>query len=44
MDEGYIRELCKRADYYGMESLTEQEQYTLAHKDDMEGISNEVEY
>lgn len=27
----YIKELYERADYYGMESLTEEEQYVLAH-------------
>lgn len=30
--EDYIKELCKRADYYGMESLTEEEQYILTHR------------
>ena len=32
-DPDYINELCERADYYGMESLTEYEQYLLNHKD-----------
>ena len=44
MDDEYIRELCERADYYGMKSLAEQEQYALAHKYDMEGILDETEY
>lgn len=30
--EDYIKELCERADYYGMESLTDEEQYILAHR------------
>ena len=30
--EDYIKELCEHADYYGMESLTEEEQYTLTHR------------
>ena len=29
IDEDYINDLCERADYYGMESLTEEEQYLL---------------
>lgn len=29
IDEDYINDLCERADYYGMESLTEEEQYIL---------------
>lgn len=28
-DEDYINDLCEQADYYGMESLTEEEQYLL---------------
>ena len=28
-DEEYYEDLCERADYYGMESLTEEEQYLL---------------
>lgn len=39
MDEDYINDLCERADYYGMESLTEEEQFLLAHKDDSESDS-----
>ena len=31
MDD-YLKELCELADYYGMESLTEEEQYILAHR------------
>lgn len=34
MDEDYINELCERADYYGMEALTEEEQYLVNHKND----------
>ena len=26
MDSEYLEDICKRADYYGMESLTEEEQ------------------
>lgn len=29
IDEDYINDLCERADYYGMESLTEEEQHLL---------------
>lgn len=29
IDEDYINDLCEQADYYGMESLTEEEQYLL---------------
>ena len=29
INEDYINDLCERADYYGMESLTEEEQYLL---------------
>ena len=36
MDEDYIKDLCERADYYGVESLTEEEQYILNHKDELE--------
>ena len=35
MEDEY-RELCERADYYGMESLTEEEQYFLIHYHDKE--------
>lgn len=35
--EDDIKELCERADYYGMEALTEQEQYIIMHKDKYEG-------
>ena len=28
----YYEDLCRRADYYGMESLTEEEQYLLLHR------------
>lgn len=30
--EDYITELCERADYYGMESLTEEELYILSYR------------
>ena len=30
--EDYIKELCERAGYYGMESLTDEEQHILAHR------------
>lgn len=36
MDEDYIKDLCERANYYGMESLTEEEQYILNYKDELE--------
>ena len=29
MDSEYLEDICKRADYYGMESLTEEEQCIL---------------
>lgn len=29
IDEDYINDLCEQADYYGMESLTEEEQHLL---------------
>ena len=33
MDIDYYKELCERADYYGMESLTEEEQnYLINYK------------
>ena len=31
IDEDYINDLCEQADYYSMESLTEEEQYLLLH-------------
>lgn len=34
-DEDYINELCELADYYGMDSLTEEQQYILKHKNDL---------
>lgn len=35
IDEDYINDLCEQADYFGMESLTENEQYILNHKEDL---------
>ena len=38
MEEDYYNELCERADYYGMESLTEEEQIYLINYKKESGV------
>ena len=40
MDIDYYNELCERADYYGMESLTEEEQSYLINYKKESGVNN----
>lgn len=43
MDIDYYNELCERADYYGMESLTEEEQnYLINYKKESEECNYEI--
>ena len=38
MNNDYYKELCERADYYGMDSLTEEEQFYLINYKNESGV------
>lgn len=40
MEADYYNELCERADYYGMGSLTEEEQFYLINYKKESGVNN----
>lgn len=43
MGTDYYNELCERADYYGMDSLTEEEQfYLINYKKESEEFNYEI--